>query len=399
MWTRLDAIVGNPITTGPAYAPGDMVIGSSKMEHRNLTIDILHVFENADDITYSAFASCAYVSATLLGFFVIYERRQSIFSATTFPMQMMNSLWNIFSLVVDQEHFRAISLKTRLLWAHFVIASFFAVFGYFLNSMSTDQVAHRPVRQIESIDDIISGRFPKSPPHIIKNNFLYPLLLSARNGSKLNQLLRILQKRGPDAIADLKFGGSDLSERMLRMKQQMRDNAGCLLIPQLYHEHILKRFVCHDDIDLGSRARVGREMFGGGVIVWMLRNGIDDGLRRLATLKLGSLREFGIVDKMTPMMVQALLDSLGRETKWENLQCMAGFEEKEKQVPHLKQDSFGKIQILSFGGILSSLVVLLAEVIAGCLRSGGRLSTRKVRVDKPLLATATQMRWIHSLKI
>lgn len=402
MWTRLDALAGKPITTGPAYAPGDTVIETGTMERHNLTIDILNVFHNADEIMYSALASCVCITAALLAFFVVYETRQSIFGSTLYPRQMMNSLWDVFSLVVDQEDFKAMSLKTRLLWTSFVIAAFFSVVGYFLNSMSTDQVAHRPVAQIESIDDLILGRFPDTPPYVIKNNFLYPLLSRALNGSKLNRLLKVIQRGSKEQIIEMDYKGEGMAKKMANTKQKLGDNTGCLLIAQLYHEHVIKRFICHDDPDLGLKIRVGREMFGGGISVWMVRRGLDDCLRRFANFRLDSLREFGIVDNMTPMIIQAFLDAYGWETKWENLKCIAGAaEEKAVRMPHLKMESFHKLQVLFFGGMLIAVIAWMLEVIITWLRAKWRTLRRPGAVKQalPSLGTATKLRWIHGLKI
>lgn len=189
-------------------APADVGILTTVNLATFLISDSTDVVHNFDYLFYIYFALIIFITSGVITTINIStlkslkNRRQWLLKLA---LVYKDSVWQIVTVIVDQENYQPKQWPTRLVWAAFNISSLVLVYGYFLNFMSTEQSVQKKSAVIDSLDDLLYDPvFKLITPVIIKALFEYNVLKSASKSSEEGKLFKRLSDNGNESILDVR---------------------------------------------------------------------------------------------------------------------------------------------------------------------------------------------------
>lgn len=358
------------MTLGPVVAPGDFLIVTSRQPPTSLDIDVLQALDNADGLALTAFAVAIVITTTLLAFFMLYEKRVKAIRSSNhgslilqFNTYLAEVYWQVWGLTIDQEAFEPPNWPSRWLWLHFVLAAFIGIFGTWLNLMSTDIVALRPVLQINSFEDIFMDEFEHIHPVVMRELYLYPMLLKAPHGSKYHTLLGRLRNNGSvvSSAMSLKSVNYLLSTKI---ESAVAENSVCFLAVELLYRIAFQKFLCVTRPGLMTKMRIADEMFGGGVLTFFMRKGVDPAIRHILDYNLRTVHEASIANEFGKNSMAGLVDGFSNsDGAWNATKCMMNVKPVDDSFPHsIVLRSAALENIMTYCGYIIAVAIIALSV-------------------------------------
>lgn len=132
------------------------------------------------------------------------------------------SFWSIAGVLLDQENVNTDSnWPLRFLWTPYCFAVFIAIFGYFLNLMSTDLIAIVKLPELHSFNDFSSPYFEHYQPRFFVGTPLYSYMLGIRSGKHLHPLKQRIFNNENETLLRVNKFASQLSGLLNNAKNIM----------------------------------------------------------------------------------------------------------------------------------------------------------------------------------
>ncbi len=297
----------------------------------------------------------------------------------------LESLWQIYCHLIDQETNKPLLVSYRILWVHVSVALFFTIFGYLLNLMSTEQIKEVHSEVIDDLYSYLSNPQWQHMTSIISPElYLYGHLITSKPGSLERSLAdRINSPRGIDGIIKLE------SSQIEQLISILSDTLGKLLTRQSVFlveefgiDEILPQIFCFVDKTIPRLFYSSKKTFANGIIGSFRSHSMDPHLVKRYEYNIRSWMEGGMVTASFKTYIpQGIVLFSGYKVDWTMIKCMSGDQDIEVSLPKASsfqtfQGAFMNLAIL----YLISSVVWIAELFSLILKK-----IVKVRKSQPKL--------------
>jgi len=145
--------------------------------------DIFNVFKEMSPLAFAYSFYCLLLVGTILLVITITGSGHCDLWQTF--RQIIKTIWSMLEALIDQENYQPIIASSRTVWLFFNLFIFVFITSYFLNLISTNQIAPQPPSLIEQISDYRRPEFQHVIPVIPRNYFYYEVLDRSEQGSDL----------------------------------------------------------------------------------------------------------------------------------------------------------------------------------------------------------------------
>lgn len=213
---RPDLLEHEPVLVSTSLLSADVGIFTTINQSTTQNVDTTDVIYNFDGLAYIFFAIGVFIISVALTLLAIWKNLavelKRIRKIKKFFSTFKETLWEIFTLVFDQENYQPTFCSIRIIWTSFSIACFFLIYGYFWNLMSTDQTVERTPQTIDSLKDLLyDPNFKEVTPVIAKMLYLYNILNHVSPYSDEGKIFKRMLETKEKSVLDVNL--SNMNEK------------------------------------------------------------------------------------------------------------------------------------------------------------------------------------------
>ncbi len=323
--------------------------------------------------------------------FMILENISKTSMIFSYPLE---SLWQIYCHLVDQEMNTPLLVSYRILWVHVSVALFFTIFGYLLNLMSTEQIKEHSSEAIDDLDSYLSKPQWQHMTSIISPQlYLYGHLMASKPGSLERSLVdRIHSPSGRDGIIRIKNKPIDqlipiLSDSLGKLLTRQ----SAILVEKFALDEIYPPIFCFVDKRIPQLFYSSKKTFANGIISSFRSHSMDPHLVKRYEYNIRSWMEGGMIIGSFKTYTRQIIVSYSRyKIDWTMIKCMSGDQDiREVSLP--KASSFQTFQgaYINLATLyLLSIVVWIAEHFSFILKKivkvrKSQLKLKKIKIPHP----------------
>ncbi len=293
----------------------------------------------------------------------------------------IESLWQIYCHLVDQEMNTPLLQCYRILWGHVSVALFFIVFGYLLNLMSTEQIKEHSAEAIDDLDSYLSKPQWQHMTSIISPQlYLYGHLMASKPGSLERSLVdRIHSSRGIDGI--IRFENSKIEELisiLSDMLAKLQAKKSAILVEKFGIDEILPPFFCFVDKMIPKQLYSSKKTFANGIIGSFRSHSMVPHLVKRYEYNIRSWMEGGMIIGSFKTYTRQIIVSYSRyKIDWTMIKCMSGDQDiREVSLP--KASSFQTFK----GAYMNLAILYLLSTVAWITEHFSLILKKIVKVRK-----------------
>lgn len=211
---RPDSVPNEPVLISSPLVPADVGILTNVYKPTMHSADTTDVIYHFDVLSYTFFAIAIFFIIVMITTSVankdILKGDRGFLSFQKVVLKVQETVWEIVTLIIDQEYFEPSIWSARIVWCAANIFCFVLIFGFFLNLLSTDQSVQRDTKKIDSIKDILyDPHFKEIRPVIFKPLYLYNVLKDVPPSSDEGKLFRHMKNIGNASIFDINMADAN----------------------------------------------------------------------------------------------------------------------------------------------------------------------------------------------
>ena len=265
--------------------------------------------------------------------------------------------------MVDQEYLRLRSTRRRILWHHVVVFTFLAVFGYFLNMMSTDLVVSSPPPIIDSIDDHLSKAFNHVDPLILKDMHYSTLMQLAPPSTPIGRLYARAMVDPKHNVYTANSGDpSSMAGDGLKIIDQICEGNRTLLLHEAFVLSVGNLAVCLVKPNLDSQFHIASEKFGHGYISGFWSKLVQGRIRSYIEYRYRTVAEFGRMTRDIRLATELGASSYFKPIDWKVLVCENNME-SDPIIPFLYLNALRKTFNMYFAVAALATCFLIIELV------------------------------------
>ncbi len=309
----------------------------------------------------------------------------------------LESLWQIYCHLIDQETNKPLLVSYRILWVHVSVALFFTIFGYLLNLMSTEQI--KEVHS-EVIDDLYSYLSDPQWQHmtsiISPGLYLYGHLMTSKPGSLERSLLdRIHSPSGRDGIIRMYNRPYDkLISIFSDTLGKLLAKQSAILVEKFGNDEVLPLYFCFVDKTIPRLLYQSKKTFANGIIGSFRSHSMALHLVKRFEYNIRSWMEGGmVIASLRTSTRQSIVRYSGYKIDWTMIKCMSGDQDIEVSLPKASSFQTFKGAFVNLATLyLLSTVVWIAEFFSLILKKivKVRKSQPKLKIKIPHLRFKTE---------
>lgn len=381
---RLDHVVGYPFIVGPAIAASDARIVSMKPNTTNLDVDITDIVYSMSKEAYICEAVVLItVTAILILITVTNTPKQRKFSDVVRLVcrKASDFAFNIVELILDQENFQSDNESQKVLWTSLSIATFVVVFGYICNSMSTDLVAERPVKNIDYLSDLLTAKFKHVMPVMWNDMPLMGYMLLRPNHTPEYQVAL--------KSVDNNYTVNGPGDRFTELVNIAKNGGAAGIMTEFIWYYALKVVGCLETPKDVKRVHVSKTSFGNGLLSVIFNRRLNPNLLKAAHYRIATTVETGLVEYgLLHATFEVFESQTGAELDVSFLKCMDIVTKYEPVLKDFSLDNFARtFRILAFGAGFATLFLffeLLAWYVHLILLSQRKIFRKHAHVSQSL---------------
>lgn len=206
---RADSLAFEPVFVSAAILPSDVgILTTTNQSSKYYKTDTTDVVYNLDSICYIFFALISVIVSVTIAGTPSPENDHKRNRAWNVLTQFKRALWDIISLIVDQENGKSKNWTIRVIWSTFNIGCFVLIFGYFWNLLSTEQSVKKELPAVDSLKDLLYDKqFNHIYPMLSKMLFLYNVLVRVPPSSDEGKLFQRMLQLGNTSIVESDAAG------------------------------------------------------------------------------------------------------------------------------------------------------------------------------------------------
>ncbi len=309
----------------------------------------------------------------------------------------IESLWQIYCHLVDQEMNTPLLVSYRILWVHVSVALFFTIFGYLLNLMSTEQIKEHSSEAIDDLDSYLSKPQWQHMTSIISPQlYLYGHLMASKPGSLERSLVdRIHSPSGRDGIIRMYNRPYDQVIRILSgTLAKLLAKRSVILVEKFGIDEIYPPIFCFVDKTIPRLFYSSKKTFANGIIGSFRSHSMDPHLVKRYEYNIRSWMEGGMVTASFKTYIpQGIVLFSGYKVDWTMIKCMSGDQDIEVSLPKASSFQTFKGAFVNLATLyLLSTVVWIAEFFSLILKKivKVRKSQPKLKIKIPHLRFKTE---------
>ncbi|KAI1285911.1 hypothetical protein HDE_11472 [Halotydeus destructor] len=368
------------VIVGPVILPtGLMVVSSLGQGLKDSDDDILNVFRSLKMEAIVFLGISVYTLITFVAFVSAYERNPTrMLKLKFFVRQYLDKLWHLVMTVVDQENLPSSMWTIKLVWAFCCFAIFAVIFGYLMNLIQTDGVVEQPPKRIEYVHDLVhEPEFQDTHLMIITALHFYGYLLSSPKGSVANVLFERMSRTDKDDTTATLHHTSFLEMQLSNPARSMESFAymtsdveignriaKALLVDTSIYDIAVHPAACIVAPDVVLRSLLSKDFVVSDYATVFFSKTVDKDLMRLATSKLTSVMEHGILYQICGAMIKVFEDTILTDDKFKRFRCLHGIPPDDIPVapPSFELGKLRKASVICGCMIAMSLVVFCFEL-------------------------------------
>lgn len=374
---RPDSLPFEPVKVAWPLLAGDVTILTAVNKPTATYVDLTDVIYNFNEITYAFIFLAIFVVSvlTMNNLLTIHKKKPS-----RIIRSYVESLWNVFVTILDQEYLLPRSEWQKVSWLFFNIVNFVLVFGYLLNLMSTDQLVREKPAAVDSLHDLLFEKeFEAVIPAILKQLHLYNLLSNAKRESEHAKLYQRMLRTESRSIVEFDVQGmssGSMSEDNPSMV--LRDDIGkgkaALCGPRISLGMISTLMPSYFD---GKVLHVAKESFLEGTLNLFTSKNIDRKVLEVFNYRLLTFVELNIA---TPIInIDLLRDLQGICNSCERQKIEAKKLESLPEVANLSLFPLKKTWMMLASGFAVSFLILILEYVYNSVASRMKAKRKHIR--------------------
>lgn len=272
----------------------------NKGHTREKVLDLMQLKDRIDDIILIAIFGCVYFAITVISATAFLAFRATFKTKMVqFAKNLIQTLWQVYSLVLDQEHFKMSFLFSKVIWSLMNVAVLFFLFGFLINVMSSDIVVVERQKRINSVDDFFDSDLAYVEPTALMEFWYFEHLKTSAQDSKLRAIYDKINQKS-ECHSDYKqckvFAGSMPWFEIVIERIRDADSNYTLLFPKEIFDHFLKPILCvtSDQNFDTTQLHSSKNAIVEDLQVYFMNKRRSDLFKRFTDFKLRAHLEFGM---------------------------------------------------------------------------------------------------------
>ena len=233
----------------------------------------------------------------------------------TMKWSLWTSLWILLTGLINQLNDDFKKTAERIIWFHFNLFIFFAVYGIFGGLISADMTVTSMPPRVESLSDIMDPYF-NATPVFFKQLYIYNLLEKSPEGSIKKKILRRAEDRDGIIVFPIRADETSKGEAAIgKFLTSLCNPSQAYLDHDIFVKGILRVACIVRDIKEPYFAS-GSESFGNDIFVFPYSSRLSKTIRRKVSKQLRRLFEANLFDSMLKLLTnrQMLISGSFQET-------------------------------------------------------------------------------------
>lgn len=352
---RPDALPFEPVRIGPVWGPDEGVFYSRYMSDVSKKLQVVDFTRNLDSLTYIYYAIGTYLIAAFILLAMAFTRELNQSSPLTMVRQCVkifySTLWSIFKLLIDQEHYYSDLSSLRTVWLFYTASIFVTIYGFLLNLMSTEMVAYVKPVELHSILDYLSPQFKECRATIYKNFPIYNLIKASALQTNLGRLYERISMSN-ESVTEINFNTiAEVTELRNSIVKSVRQG-NTLIVPRYFLKLILL-VGCYTNAKTTQQIYESKHAFAIGVATSFFSRLTDGRLVKYIEYRIRTKAELHLVSPLGPNVVQSALSGFGLVQDFDVHKCI-----------HKQFDKPANVFNAMLMNSLQSLIVILSVIFA-----------------------------------
>ena len=266
----------------------------------------------------------------------------------------LGKCYTMMLLLLDQEQFTPQLLSGLILALTASLFALFAISGILLNTVGANLIVRRMSHTIDTLDDLLDSSML---PMVAQGLFEQQAIFTASRGTKLYQLMRLLERHEPDSL--IKIDRQSLQQDITYFLPKMMDRKAALILTKQFADYLatgacfLRRLGNFHNL---HRLRLSSESFAAGIMTFLTSNMIHPYSEKVISYTMMTILETGqnagLMNHIVPLLPE-LVSYPGVNYDIDTLKCI----DKQTQDRGAKFRSFS---LTHMGGIFRIWAILLA---------------------------------------
>ncbi|KAI1288199.1 hypothetical protein HDE_09553 [Halotydeus destructor] len=243
----------------------------------------------------------------------------SIIGVNDSSLQYLKTFWTTLRCFVGQTDWNVESTRKRVLWWHFNVFAFVAIYGYVLNVMSTDTFVMKQPRRIERFEDALDPYFKKVRFYLLKNAYFFNTMRDSKENTIMGKVFRKMKETSDcSQLSTCSFmeldghvGSTNQQESLLLARNLSERGGGATFMANELIENFVRPAMCRMQPDMIGKLYTAPQALAEEILVNFMREDIDRDLVVYMTHMLQSGFEFGCFWLFMQGTVHSSLDALG----------------------------------------------------------------------------------------